>query len=320
MALTHYTKASVFLAKTLSSLRKRLSPQPRRPRNDEGFLAVPGGRVWYRRVESVRSSRFPLVVAHGGPGFPHNYLLPLERIAESRGVIFYDQLGCGQSVCKEDSALWTVARYTAELRALIRELAPEGAHVLGHSWGAILALEAGFLEPERIRSVVLASPSLSIPRWTEDSRRLRALLGTDVMRALDEGETKEEFDSPAYVEAVRAYYERFVHGAHGFHALVDEAARGRSEAIYRSLWGPNELLVNGSLRGYDALSRLGEIACPVLVTCGRWDEATPETGELIAKGARGKLRVFELSAHYPHLSEPAEYCRVLEEFLREVEE
>jgi hypothetical protein len=55
---------------------------------DEGTIEVPGGRVWYR---SVGEGGTPLLCLHGGPGFTHYYLEPLEALAGRRRVIFYDQ-------------------------------------------------------------------------------------------------------------------------------------------------------------------------------------------------------------------------------------
>ena len=63
---------------------------------DEGYIEVPGGKVWYRAV-GEQTDATPLLCLHGGPGFTHYYLEPLEALAEHRRVIFYDQLGCGRS-------------------------------------------------------------------------------------------------------------------------------------------------------------------------------------------------------------------------------
>jgi proline iminopeptidase len=62
---------------------------------DEGYIEVPGGKVWYRVVtpEGDRAGAVPLLCLHGGPGFTHYYLEPLEALAEHRPVVFYDQLG-----------------------------------------------------------------------------------------------------------------------------------------------------------------------------------------------------------------------------------
>jgi len=48
-------------------------------KNLEGFLAVPGGKVWYRSLGCAQPTT-PLLVLHGGPGAPHDYLEPLELL------------------------------------------------------------------------------------------------------------------------------------------------------------------------------------------------------------------------------------------------
>jgi proline iminopeptidase len=80
----------------------------------EGYINVPGGRVWYRVINDDAPDT-PLLCLHGGPGFTHNYLEPLEALATNRPVIFYDQLGCGKSDRPGDPALWTVDRFVEEL-------------------------------------------------------------------------------------------------------------------------------------------------------------------------------------------------------------
>jgi pimeloyl-ACP methyl ester carboxylesterase len=39
----------------------------------------------------------PILVLHGGPSVPSNYLFPLVNVVPYRSIIFYDQLGCGKS-------------------------------------------------------------------------------------------------------------------------------------------------------------------------------------------------------------------------------
>ena len=51
----------------------------------EGFVDVTGGQVWYRISGS--GTAMPLILLHGGPGFPSYYLKPLEPLADERPVI-----------------------------------------------------------------------------------------------------------------------------------------------------------------------------------------------------------------------------------------
>ena len=57
----------------------------------EGYTEVKGGKIWYRIVGE--SDKTPLILVHGGPGFPSYYLNPLKELGKDRPVIFYDQLG-----------------------------------------------------------------------------------------------------------------------------------------------------------------------------------------------------------------------------------
>ena len=61
----------------------------------QGMIAVPGGNVWFKRVGA--GPGLPLLVVHGGPGLPHTYLSSLQRLADEREVVYWDQLGCGNS-------------------------------------------------------------------------------------------------------------------------------------------------------------------------------------------------------------------------------
>ena len=65
----------------------------------EGFVSVPGGRVWYRIVGS--GSRTPLLLVHGGPGAGSCYFTDLTKLADERPVILYDQLGSGRLCLKK---------------------------------------------------------------------------------------------------------------------------------------------------------------------------------------------------------------------------
>ncbi len=79
----------------------------------EGYIPVTGGLVWYQAVNP--GDGIPLLTLHGSPGSPHDYLEPLERLANERPIIFYDQLGCGKSARPDDTTLWQRNRFVEEL-------------------------------------------------------------------------------------------------------------------------------------------------------------------------------------------------------------
>jgi proline iminopeptidase len=134
----------------------------------EGCVAVTGGRIWYR---VGGGEALPLVAVHCGPGMTHDYLEPLEALADERPVVFYDQLGAGKSDAPDDIGLWANERMIDELGRLLDALNLARVHVLGQSWGTIVAAEYALKRPDRLAGPILADPCLSIPRYVAGAAR-----------------------------------------------------------------------------------------------------------------------------------------------------
>ena len=82
----------------------------------EGFVAVCGYKLFYRMFGTPRSSRAKVVGLHGGPGVPHQYMMPLTDLtSDGYRVVLYDQLGVGRSDLPKNPALFTMERYVEDL-------------------------------------------------------------------------------------------------------------------------------------------------------------------------------------------------------------
>ncbi len=154
----------------------------------EGFVPFRGLRTWYRiagDLDATKDGQLPLLLLHGGPGFPSDPFESLEALARSgRPVIRYDQIGCGRSDRPHDPSWWTVETFVEELGAVRRELGLDHVHLLGWSWGGMLALEYLLTKPQGVASVVLTSTPPSIPLYVEESRRLREQLPGHIKRTM----------------------------------------------------------------------------------------------------------------------------------------
>lgn len=284
----------------------------------EGYVEVEGGKVWYEIVGSGDAT--PLLLLHGGPGAPSHYLKPLERVAADRPVIFYDQLGAGRSPAPADPALWTVERFVTELGQVRAALGLDEVHILGHSWGSMLAMEYMLTDPDGVQSLVLASPALNIERWTDDARELLKALPEETQALIERHEAEGTTDAPEYQEAVMDYYGLYLSRSDPWPPELMAAFEGFNTELYGYMWGPSEFTATGTLQGYNREPELAELEIPVLFTTGRYDEATPETVrhfQGLVPGA--EIRIFESSAHMTMLDEPEEYADAIRDFLLRVE-
>jgi len=287
--------------------------------DEEGFIPVDGHRIWYRRTGP--GAGIPLLLLHGGPGAGHDYLEPLAALGTDRPVVFYDQLGCGRSDRPDDVSLWRIERFVAEVDRVREALGLAEIHLLGQSWGGWLAIEYMLTRPPGVRSLVLASTSASIPQFVREAQRLKDALPGDLPAVMRRFEAAGDHTDPEYLAAVTAFYVRYVCRLDPWPDCVVRTVRNLDgNAVYATMNGPNEFVVNGLLKDWDRTERLGEIQVPTLITVGRHDEITPACALTMHERIAGsRMTVFEHSAHMAHVEEPEAYRQSVGAFLRCVE-
>ncbi|MFQ5479535.1 MAG: proline iminopeptidase-family hydrolase, partial [Candidatus Binatia bacterium] len=266
----------------------------------EGAVAVTGGNVWYKIVGADRPG-VPLLVLHGGPGIPHDYMTPLEALADERPVVFYDQLGCGNSDRPADETLWTIERYVDELVRVREALHLDHVHILGHSWGSMLAVDYMLTRrPAGVVSLTLAGPPMSAERWFADQRVWLLELPRLTQEAIRDAEASGNFDSPEYQTAVAAFYNLHVCRLDPWPDFVQDALSPEKmgQDVYLYMWGPSEFTITGTLKDFERVDRLKEITTPTLLTCGHYDEATPAATEYYHRNMPGsEFAVIDNASH-----------------------
>jgi proline iminopeptidase len=284
----------------------------------EGYVTVEGGRVWYRIVGSGTGT--PVLLLHGGPGVPSNYLKPLTALADDRPVIYYDQLGTGKSDHPTDSTLWTTARFVRELATVRDSLGLDEVHLYGHSWGTMLAAAYMETKPAGVKSVTFASPCLSAARWQADADTLIRALPDSMRRHIATHEAAGTTATAQYQAAMSDYYSRFVMRTAPPPADAESSMVGIAMSVYGTMWGPSEFAATGNLKSYDATPRLHEITVPTLFTAGEFDEATPSTTRWYASLVPGsRYETIPGAAHMVTIDNAEETVRVQREFLRAVD-
>jgi proline iminopeptidase len=284
----------------------------------EGYIPVTGGNVYYRKTG--QGAGIPLLILHGGPGGMSRESDPLRMLGDDRPVIHYDQLGCGNSDRPEDLSLWTVERYVDELAQVREALDLEEVHILGHSWGTMLAAAYLLERPTGVKSVVFSSPCLNSRMWERDQKEYLKDLPQESQDIIERSERDETTDSDEYHQAMIQFYERHVCRLLPWPQELLDNMKKSNKAIYGFMWGASEFTVTGTLQDFDVTERLNEIAIPSLFTCGHFDEATPRTTEYYASLVPGsEFHVFENSSHMPGVEEPQAYADRVREFLNSQE-
>ena len=153
----------------------------------EGFVSFRNYKTWYHVSGDLGGGAIPLLLLHGGPGGTSAYLEPLDDLAagpEGRPVVRYDQVGGGRSDRPTDPALWRFETFVEELTAVRDQLGLDRVHLLGQSWGGMLALEYLLTKPEGVVSLTLSNSLACTPLWCEEARRLRADLPAGIQTAM----------------------------------------------------------------------------------------------------------------------------------------
>lgn len=281
----------------------------------EGTVAVPGGNVWFKKVGS--GAGLPLLVVHGGPGLPHNYLASLERLADERQVIFWDQLGCGNSEHPANVELWTMDRSVAEVDAVVRALGLTRFHLFGNSWGGMLAQQYVLDATTGAVTLTISNSTASMPRFSADVARLKSDLDAATQSAIARHQAAGSTHSAEYQAAIRTWNETYLCRVRPWPRELRDAFRRMGTEIFETMFGPSDFDVGGTIRSWDVLDRLAEITLPTLVIAGRFDECAPEHMRDMHKKIEGsRFELFESSAHMPFIEEPGRFDLVMRDFLR----
>jgi proline-specific peptidase len=285
----------------------------------EGHVEFRGYRTWYRVAGELGSGAIPLLALHGGPGSTHHYFAPLEQLADQRPVVVYDQLGCGSSDRPEDVE-WNVELFRDEVAAIRKQLGLERIHLLGTSWGGMLAQEHFLSSAKGIQSLVLSSTLSSIDQWAAEQRRLVRELPGELVDIFERLERTGDYANPEYQRLEEAYMDRHFYRGPKPRAELQRMQAERAPDVYAAMQGPNEWTITGALRGWDTRDRLHQFDVPALVVRGRYDMCTAPIAATLVEGIPDAREVvLEHSSHTPVLEETERYLEILSAFLEEVE-
>jgi len=282
----------------------------------EELRQINGTELFVKRMGSGE----PILVVHGGPVLEHGYLLPhLAPLAASFELIFFDQRLSGRSAGQVDSASVRLDTLVADIEALRQSLRLGRVHLMGHSWGGLLAMRYAIQHPENLRSLILLnSMSASSRLWQEEEARLA------------ERRTVEDSIEIATIRETVAFSD----GEPGAIAAILLASfkaqfADRSKIAGLELYVPPDYLnrsrqfgyMFGDLTDFDFFDALGTISMPTLILYGSTEPAAEISGEALHDAIpTSELVIIQNAGHFPFIEQPDAFLGAVRGFLDSVQE
>jgi proline iminopeptidase len=273
------------------------------------FATSPNGQIAYE-PPALRLATTPLIAIAGGPGADHRYLRiggGFDRVAGARPVVFYDQRGSGRS--KPAAEGETIARFVEDIEALRAAVGATEIDLIGHSFGAYLAMAYAARHAQHVRSLILASAMA--PRTDQTVQLLEAIFPD---RIEEWRRTRAALPDryPASVIGLFHTFEFIDPMAHARYArdVADHEYNIRLNNVLRE-----------DMATLDFTDALGAFAKPALVLHGRFDAVLAPliAWRLYKLIPRARLAMLERSGHMPFIEEPAAFAAAVLGFLTDVD-
>ena len=258
------------------------------------LYASPGGRsIAYRTAGKGP----PLVLLHGFLCDSRCWRPQLEGLANRFTLVAWDAPGAGSSPDPPDP--FTVADWASILAEFLDSIRIERAHVLGLSWGGLLAQELYRLYPTRVDHLVLADTYAgwkgSLPEDMVEKRRARCY--RDASRPGKEV-VAEWVPAEFFLDASQQLAAEMATIAADFHPLG-----------FR--------LMAKSLADTDTTAVLATIKVPTLLLWGDGDRRSPLSvaGQFHAAIPGSELRVILGAGHVSNMEKPDDFNANVRRFL-----
>jgi proline iminopeptidase len=223
----------------------------------------------------------PIVVLHGGPSVPSDYLYPLEQHVPYRSIVFYDQIGCGRSSEPIDPSLYSIDAAVDDLEALLKKIGVRRFHLYGQSFGGILAFEYVKRLSERASddsveclSVILSSAPTCVTLVEQEANRLVAALdmSDETISAAERFRLEHQCRTPEMPAQLADAYAHAGTIWRGTTAIADYEATAPSETARRMqscmvLRGEHDFVTESCLEGWKTCFNHKSVRYKTLKAC-----------------------------------------------------
>ncbi len=242
-------------------------------------------------IEAGAPTGTPVVFVHGNWGSASWWEPLLARLPAGYHGIAYDVRGRGLTAGPDSS--YAIAALAADFLAFATAVGTERFHLVGHSLGTAISMQAALDAPARIRSLALIAPA-----WVD---------GMPAAYNVPAGQLAIKNDASLFATALRPlaptapdddYWKRLVREGHG--QRIEAALRNLDALI---AWRPGD--------------RLATIGAPTLVIAGALDPLTGgANADRVAAALGARLVTLDGVGHSPNIEAPDRVAALLAELWR----
>jgi pimeloyl-ACP methyl ester carboxylesterase len=261
-----------------------------------GYAQVNGAMLYYEMAGAGE----PLVLLHAGVADGRMWDEQFAVFAESYRVVRYDMRGFGRSAVPPGAF-----SHHEDLAGLLDYLQIDRVIVVGISNGGRIALDFALVYPERVRTLVLAAPSVG---GSQPSARIRQFWEEEDA-AIERGD---------WETAIEVNLRAWVDGIHRQPEQVDTAVRQKVARMQREIFDipvPDDAKEQ-SLQSV-AYGRLAEITIPTLILIGDLDlpEKVEQAHWLATQIPNAQIATIPGVAHMLNMEAPTVFNKLVLDFL-----
>ncbi len=248
----------------------------------------------------------------------------MDLLAGSFHLVYYDQRGRGRSSPVADPQAITVETELDDLERVREHYQLESMVLLGHSFGAILALEYALRLPRRVAGLILMNPApASAADWALVLQAQREKLGTDADRlaTIEDSQGYREGDPQADIDSMRIWFRHGLARPADLEKLLPRMRADVTPSQILSSRAIGERLFERTLlkADYDLVDRLGRLEVPTLVICGDHDFIPGDSIDPIVRAIpRARKSTLVDCGHFASLEKPGLFQAEVATFLREI--
>jgi len=282
----------------------------------QGLLEVNGTSLYYHMIGKGE----PVIVIHGGPVLDQSYLYDhLKDLAKDHLLIFYDQRVSGKSTAAVDTSSVTMKNMIEDIVQIRKMLSLDQVHILGHSWGGLLAAKYASEYPLFVKSLILCD---AIPPTERLSKQEQNEIDKRISRH-DSLVRQNIIESEGFRNKDVSFVDSLMKVSFKLSFADTTKLAMLKIRLPKDYWQRSKIFshIAPELYSYDIREQLKHIIAPTLIIYGDQEPAVAISAPVYKENIDdSRVVIISNSGHFPFIEQPEQFIKTVQEFWKSVKE